>query len=172
MKAASLILFTSFLFSMGINAQNSEKKTVEFPKSFILGKQDFLKSLIFISPKYFRENGIEINSNPGLTKEKENIILLAQNFNAEEINQVYFEMYADKKSPVTEGAFIVVVEFNSEDLLKKNTRVVKEIGLFYPSYFTTGRYAIIIGCENRELLEKMSSFYINNVGAKYLYPNK
>lgn len=86
----------------------------------------------------------------------------------EEINQVYFEMYADNKSPVTEGAFIVVVvEFNSEDQLKRNMRVVKEIGLFYPSYFTTGRYAIIIGCENRELLEKMSSFYINKVGAKY-----
>ena len=51
-------------------------------------------------------------------------------------------------------------------------RVVDEAGLYYPSYFTTDKYLIIIGCEDRNLLENISNFYTEKVGAQYYYPKK
>ena len=51
-------------------------------------------------------------------------------------------------------------------------RVVDEAGLYYPSYFTTDKYLIIIGSEDRNLLENLSNFYTEKVGAQYYYPKK
>lgn len=169
-KKVLLMIIITFSFSMLINAQKMEHK-IEFPKSFILGKQDFLKSQIFIPKKTFSEYGYTIN-NPEITNEKEKIAAFSLGFNTDDINQIYYEIYADKFAPTEESFYIMVLEFNSEEKLNTNMRVVDEAGLYFPSYFTTEKYLIIIACEDRNLLEKISNFYTEKVGAKYYYPKK
>lgn len=171
MRTTIIFLFISFFFSMQIKAQKMEHNKLEFPTSFILGKQDFLKSQIFISKETFLENGYSI-SNPGKTNEKEKIALFAEGFNTYDINQIYYEIYANKLSETQESFYIVVLEFNSKEKLNINMRIVDEAGLYYPSYSTTDKYLIIIGCEDRNLLENLSNFYTEKVGAQYYYPKK
>lgn len=165
-----VIITGSIIFSGKINAQKMDPKKIEFPKSFMLGKQDFLKSNIFISPKVLVEYGVNVDKNPVVIKEKSKMQSLAKDFNKEDINQLYVELYANSASPKQESAHIVVVEFKSLEQLNMNMRVVDKVGLYYPSYFTIDKYVIILGCEDRKLLEGIANFYAQKLGAKYYYP--
>lgn len=158
-----LVLFTSAFY---------RSQQIRFPDSFILGKQDFLKDQIFISTNLLVQNGFDVKKNPDVTENKKVISQFAENFNLEDISKIYFEIYADKVNQNEEGISIAVLEFKTIDKLKNNMKTVDEIGLFMPIYFVIDNYVIVIYSENRYLINKISNFYTERLGAKYYSPKK
>ncbi|MBD3903621.1 hypothetical protein NAL32_00975 [Chryseobacterium sp. Ch-15] len=164
MKNSYIIVFFCLLNSLIMNAQNLN---IEFPKSFVLGKQNFLKAQEFVPVKIFNDDGYLIENNPGISKEKEFISNNIRDFNSNDVKQIYFEIYWDVNSKDGEDLNIVVMEFISEKELQENLKTVK---LFSPVYLVLGKYCIAIDGNNDNLIRTIALFYQEKIGAKYYLP--
>ena len=159
-----LILISS---CMNLSAQHSDEIT--FPESFRLGKQAFLKSLVFV-PFHETHNvaGSNLMDNPGIIKDKKLIRDFVDDFDIDDINQIYYEIYADKHSIDEEIASVLVIEFNSEEALKRNMANLESFIL--PTRFTLDKYVIVVRSDDRTILEGISNFYVTHLGAIFYYP--
>ena len=152
---------------MNISAQDFNE--IKFPESFRLGKQDFLKSVVFLpfhKSEYSRISNIR--DNPGLIKDKKLLPNFIDDFDIEDISQIYYEIYADPHTIDEEIASVLVIEFNSEEALTKNMADLESFIL--PTRFTLDKYVIVVRSENRMILEGISNYYVTKLGAKFYYP--
>ena len=152
---------------MNLSAQHSNEVT--FPESFRLGKQGFLKSLVFV-PFHETHNitGSNLMDNPGIIKDKKLIWDFVNDFSIEDISQIYYEIYADPHTIDEEIASVLVIEFNSEEALKRNMANLESFIL--PTRFTLDKYVIVVRSDDRTILEGISNFYVTHLGAKFYYP--
>ena len=152
---------------MNISAQESHE--IRFPESFRLGKQDFLKSVVFLpfhKSEYSRISNIR--DNPGLIKDKKLLPNFIDDFDIEDVSQIYYEIYADPHTIDEEIASVLVIEFSSEEALIKNMSDLESFIL--PTRFTLDKYVIVVRSENRMILEGISNYYVTKLGAKFYYP--
>lgn len=152
---------------MNISAQESNE--IRFPESFRLGKQDFLKSVVFLpfhNNEYLRISNIK--DNPGVIKDKKLLPNFVNDFDIDDISQIYYEIYADAHTIDEQIASVLVIEFSSEEVLIKNMSDLERFIL--PTRFTLGKYVIVVRSENRKILEGISNYYVTHLGAKFYYP--
>ena len=152
-----------------MNTSAQDFNEIKFPESFRLGKQDFLKSVVFLpfhKSEYSRISNIR--DNPGLIKDKKLLPNFIDDFDIEDISQIYYEIYADSYTIDEEIASVLVIEFNSEEALTKNMADLESFIL--PTRFTLDKYVIVVRSENRMILEGISNYYVTKLGAKFYYP--
>lgn len=168
MKKSIALFFLFFAFIINLKAQQIPKDEIKFPESFKLGQLDFLKAHQLIPVSYFKEYGYQLSTNPGIIKDKRKLYFITE-FEVDDISQVYYEIYSEKSTPDEESFSIVVAEFKTEKLLFKNLSSLEVADAAIASYFTVGKFLIIIRGDNKAL-NAIGEFYRNSLQAKYYQP--
>ncbi len=165
-SCAIFILFFALIFN--VNAQQTTKVEIQFPQSFKLGKQDFLKTHQLMPVSYLKEYGYKLSSNPEIIKDERKLYFITE-FEVDDISQVYYEIYSEKSAPGQESISIVVAEFKTEKLLTENLSSLKLADARIASYFIVGKYVIIIRGDRKASIA-VGDFYIKTLHAKYYQP--
>lgn len=168
MKKSCAIFILFFALILNVNAQQTSKVDIQFPHSFKLGQQDFLKNHQLMPVSYLKEYGYKLSSNPETIKDERKLYFITE-FEVEDISQVYYEIYSEKSEPGQESISIVVAEFKTEKLLTENLSSLELADTRIASYFIVGKYVIIIRGDRKASIA-LGDFYIKTLHAKYYQP--
>lgn len=156
------ILFIAFAV---ISVSTSFAQKIQFPESFKYDSKIIPEMKIAKITEEVRENGIF--KNPAVLTSKEEMQAVVNDYDLENVTQVYIEIYEEIKKDNRDDAGVIVTEFNSKDNLEY------VLPTLYPQsnyvYLTIENYLILVWNDGRnsdERLRKSVDYYQKKIGAK------